>query len=63
MENVTGADLYNHTLTGDISMTLCCERSDPHHIPCVIVSNGTNRINGRPSDNKGNVRDRHSLYT
>ena len=32
-----GADLYNHVLTGDVTMTLCCERADSHHIPCVIV--------------------------
>lgn len=38
-KNAIGADLYNHTLTGDISMTLCCERSDPHHIPCVLTFN------------------------
>ena len=30
-------DLYNHTVTGDVTMTLCCERSDPHHVPCVVI--------------------------
>lgn len=22
-------------------MTLCCERSDPHHIPCVLIINSS----------------------
>ena len=34
---VIGVDMYNHKITGDVTMTLCCERSDPHHIPCVII--------------------------
>ena len=29
-------DLYNHTVTGNVTMTLCGERMDPHHMPCVI---------------------------
>ena len=37
--NAIGADLYNHVLTWDVTMTLCCERSDPHHIPCVVIIN------------------------
>ena len=32
-------DLYNHTVTGDVTMTLCCERADPHHMPCVVIVN------------------------
>ena len=32
-------DLYNHTVTGDVTMTLCCERMDPHHMPCVVIVN------------------------
>ena len=34
--NVIALDLYNQQITGNVSMTLCCERSDPHHIPCVL---------------------------
>lgn len=30
-------DLYNGTITGNVTMTLCCERSDPHHLPCVVL--------------------------
>ena len=30
-------DLYNQTITGDVTMTLCCERMDPHHLPCVVI--------------------------
>lgn len=30
-------DLYNHLMTGQVTMTLCCERADPHHLPCVIA--------------------------
>ena len=32
-----GVDLYNHVITGDKAMTLCGERADPHHMPCVIL--------------------------
>lgn len=32
-----GVDLYNHAVTGSTAMTLCCQRADPHHIPCVIL--------------------------
>ena len=31
-----GVDMYNQTLTGDVSMTLTAKNSDCHHVPCVI---------------------------
>jgi hypothetical protein len=34
--DVVGVDMYNHQITGNVTMTLCCDRADPHHIPCVI---------------------------
>ena len=34
---VIGVDMYNHKITGDVTMTLCCERFYLHHIPCVII--------------------------
>lgn len=33
-----GVDMYNQTLTGDVSMTLTAKNSDCHHVPCVIES-------------------------
>ena len=30
-------DLYNQIVTGNVTMTLCCERMDPHHLPCVVI--------------------------
>lgn len=30
-------DLYNQVITGDVTMTLCGERMDPHHMPCVVI--------------------------
>ena len=35
--NVIGVDLYNHVITGNVTMNLCCQRADPHHIPCVVI--------------------------
>lgn len=32
-----GADLYNHVITGEKSMTISGSRADEHHIPCVII--------------------------
>lgn len=31
-----GVDAYNHTTTGDVTMSITGAASDPHHIPCVI---------------------------
>ena len=30
-------DLYNQIVTGNVTMTLCCERMDPHHLACVVI--------------------------
>lgn len=38
----TGVDLYNHQITGDKAMTLCCVRMDAHHMPCVIIQTKEN---------------------
>ena len=32
-----GVDAYNQTTTGDVSMAMTAERSDPQHIPCVCM--------------------------
>ena len=34
--NYKGADLFSHTVTGDVAMTITGAASDPHHIPCVF---------------------------
>lgn len=34
---VLGFDAYNQALTGQISMTLTAIRTDPHHVPCVVI--------------------------
>ena len=39
--SVHGLDLYNHTITGDKSMTLTGCRADPHKIPCVLIQTET----------------------
>lgn len=31
-----GADLFNQTTTGTVSMTMSNRATDAHHIPCVI---------------------------
>ncbi len=33
-----GADMYNQNLTGGVSMTLTAIKTDPHHVPCVVIS-------------------------
>ena len=33
---ITGADLYNQALTGEVSMTLCAGRNDCQKVPCVV---------------------------
>ena len=35
--NAKGFDAYNQTMTGDVAMTFTAERSDPQHIPCVLI--------------------------
>ena len=37
MKDAIGLDLYNQATTGGVSMTVTSKRSDPHHVPCVIV--------------------------
>lgn len=37
MMDAIGLDVYNQYLTGDVSMTLTAIRSDPHHVPCVVL--------------------------
>lgn len=27
-------------------MTLCCERADPHHLPCVVINSSGSDISG-----------------
>lgn len=29
--------MYNHRITGDITMSMTAKRMDEHHIPCVIL--------------------------
>lgn len=54
-EEVIGADMYNAETTGEVSMTLTAIRSDPHHVPCVVIMN--------PSDSQGNqIADSDGLY-
>lgn len=38
MKTAIGLDLYNQVTTEQKTMTLCCARSDPQHVPCVLVS-------------------------
>ncbi len=38
---VVGADLYNQSLTKDVTMTLCAGRNDCQKVPCVIYGKGT----------------------
>ena len=38
---VLGLDLYNHSVTGEVSMTLCGVRPDCHKIPCVLIGRRT----------------------
>ena len=49
---VQGADLYNQTLTGDVSMTIQAARIDCEHIPCVVLRlmNECDRHDCRSSD-------------
>ena len=48
---VEGLDLWNDITTGWVSITLQAARSDPHHLPCVLVeNNGISRDDSRPSD-------------
>ncbi len=32
-----GADFYNQTITGEVTMTLTSAKSDPHHLPCALI--------------------------
>lgn len=32
-----GADFYNHSITGEVTMTLTSTKSDPHHLPCALI--------------------------
>ena len=34
---VIGFDAYNQNLTGDVSMTLTAIKTNPHHVPCVVI--------------------------
>lgn len=48
---ILGLDLYNHSVTGEVSMTLCGVRPDCHKIPCVLIerkNDGVDRIHSRP---------------
>ena len=47
-EEVIGADMYNAETTGEVSMTLTAIRSDPHHVPCVVI------IDRREDDEQNN---------
>lgn len=40
---VEGVDVYNHTTTGDVTMSVTGAATDSHHIPCVIEGN-PNRV-------------------
>ena len=44
MKVVIGVDLYNHTITGDSSMTLCGARMDAHHVPHILVANSSGGV-------------------
>ena len=46
-----GADLYNQNVTGGVSMTLTAIKTDPHHVPCVIV------IDHHPHDSRIKLMD------
>lgn len=35
-----GADMYNQSLTGDVTMSITGAATDSHHIPCVVESQG-----------------------
>ena len=37
MNEVTGVDVYNMTITGGVTMTISGAASDSHHIPCVLI--------------------------
>lgn len=37
VERVTGVDVYNQSLTGDVSKTLNSAATDSDHVPCVII--------------------------
>ena len=37
LSSAIAVDMYNHTITGDITMSLTAARMDEQHIPCVIV--------------------------
>jgi len=37
LKDAIGLDLYNQATTGGVSMTVTSKRSDPHHVPCVLV--------------------------
>lgn len=43
MRKVIGVDLFNQILTGGAAMTLTARRSDPHHVPCVLVYESHNQ--------------------
>lgn len=32
-----GADFHNHSITGEVTMTLTSAKSDPHHLPCALI--------------------------
>ncbi len=34
---VEGLDVYNQQLTGEKTMTLTCQATDSHHVPCVVM--------------------------
>ena len=35
-----GVDMYNQSITGDVTMSITGAATDSHHIPCVIKGNG-----------------------
>lgn len=41
--SVAGLGLYNHTITGEIIMTLSACRADAHKIPRVLIINSSGR--------------------
>ena len=55
MKIAIGFDAYNQNLTGGVSMTLTEKRSDPHHVPLVIIDED---IHGEAVRRMGRGRDR-----
>ena len=58
--NYKGADLFSHTVTGDVAMTITGAASDPHHIPCVFSQDAYDEYS--ENENSATLKQSGGMY-